>query len=260
MDYTNLLIDREEGVVTVTINRPASLNALNSATLAELVIAFREIDQDRTTRAVILTGAGEKAFVAGADIKEMSGLNAFEAHTFAVNGQEVIVTMERLKKPIIAAVNGFALGGGLELALACDFIYAAEHAKLGFPEVGLGIMPGFGGTQNLARLIGPGRAHELIYTGRMINAEKALAWGIVNDIFPAAELPVMAMETAREIARQGTLGVQYAKDAVLRGLNMAKDDALKYEACLFGVLFATEDSREGLGAFIEKRKPTFSGK
>ncbi|UFS70740.1 enoyl-CoA hydratase-related protein [Geomonas sp. RF6] len=260
MELRNLLMDRQEGVLILTVNRPASLNALNSATLAELAFALREINEDASVKVVVITGAGEKAFVAGADIKEMSNLNSFQAHQFATKGQDVVIAMERLKKPVIAAVNGFALGGGLELALACDFIYASENAKFGFPEVGLGIMPGFGGTQNLARLIGPNRAHEMIFSGRMISAEKALAWGVVNEVFHAADLMPKALETAKEIARQGALGVQYAKDAIARGLNMAKEDALNYEATLFGVLFATDDRKEGLEAFVEKRKPSFTGR
>jgi len=165
-----------------------------------------------------------------------------------------------MKKPVIAAVNGYALGGGLELALACDFIYASQKAKLGFPEVTLGIMPGFGGTQNLARRISPARAKELIYTGKMLDADKACAWGIVNEVFAPEELLTKALETAAAIAAVGTLGVGYAKDAITSGLNMGKEDGFKYEAALFGVLFATEDQAEGMGAFVEKRKALFKGK
>jgi enoyl-CoA hydratase len=164
-----------------------------------------------------------------------------------------------MKKPVIAAVNGFALGGGLELALACDFIYASEKAKLGLPEVGLGIMPGFGGTQNLARLIGPNKAKELVFSGKMITAQKALAWGIVNEVFAPEELMAKTLETAREIAAKGPLGVRYSKDSLVNGLNMAKEDGFRYEASLLGVLFSTEDQREGMGAFIDKRKAEFKG-
>ena len=183
---------------------------------------------------VVITGAGEKAFVAGADIKEMADLSSFAAHAFMRTGQRVMLLVEKMKKPVIAAVNGFALGGGLELALACDFIYASEKAKLGLPEVGLGIMPGFGGTQNLARLIGPNKAKELIFSGKMITAQKALAWGIVNEVFAPEELMAKTLETAREIAGKGTLGVRYAKDSVANGLNMAKEDGFRYEASLLG--------------------------
>jgi enoyl-CoA hydratase len=168
--------------------------------------------------------------------------------------------MERMKKPVIAAVNGYALGGGLELALACDFIYASSKAKIGFPEVTLGIMPGFGGTQNLARLIGPNRANEMIFTSRMLDADKACAWGIVNEVFPPEELLAKARETALAIAQAAPLGVSSAKDAIVNGLNMGKEDGFRYEAALFGVLFSTEDQREGMGAFVEKRQAGFKGK
>ena len=185
---------------------------------------------------------------------------SFAAHAFMRAGQRVMLFIEKMKKPVIAAVNGFALGGGLELALACDFIYASEEAKLGLPEVGLGIMPGFGGTQNLARLIGPNKAKELIFTGKTITAQKALAWGIVNEVFAPAELIAKTMETAREIAAKGPLGVRYSKDSVANGINLSKEDGLRYEASLLGVLFSTADQREGMDAFIAKRKPAFKGK
>jgi enoyl-CoA hydratase len=236
------------------------MNALNSEVLGELECALYELNLDSTVKAVVLTGAGEKAFVAGADIKEMSEMNSFEGHRFGQKGQRVMLLIEKMTKPVIAAVNGYALGGGLELALACDFIYASEKAKLGFPEVTLGVIPGFGGTQNLSRLIGPNKANELIFTGTIITAEKAQAWGIVNETFPPEELLPKALATAKAIARVGTLGVAYAKDAIANGLNMGKEDGLRYEASLFGVLFATEDQKEGMGAFVEKRKAEFKGK
>jgi enoyl-CoA hydratase len=187
-------------------------------------------------------------------------MNSFEGHQFALKGQRVMLLIENMSKPVIAAVNGYALGGGLELALACDFIYASEKARFGFPEVTLGIMPGFGGTQNLARLIGPGKASEMVFTGRMLTARKACEWGIVNEVFGPEELLAKALETARAIAGAGTLGVRYAKDAIANGLNMVKADGFRYEASLFGVLFATADQREGMGAFAEKRKAAFTGK
>jgi enoyl-CoA hydratase len=218
------------------------------------------LNLDAGVKAVVLTGAGERAFVAGADIKEMAEMNAFQGHAFARKGQQVMLLMERMKKPVIAAVNGYALGGGLELALACDFIYASHTARVGFPEVTLGIMPGFGGTQNLARLIGPNRANEMILTGRMLDAGKACAWGIVNDVFPPEELLAKARETARAIAQVAPLGVNSAKDAIANGLNMGKEDGFRYEAALFGVLFATGDQREGMAAFVEKRQAAFKGK
>ncbi|RNC68710.1 MAG: enoyl-CoA hydratase/isomerase family protein [Desulfuromonadales bacterium] len=260
MEFKNLLIENAEGVVTLTINRPQALNALNSEVLTELGSALYQLEYDPGAKVIIITGAGEKAFVAGADIKEMAEMSSYEGHRFAVKGQHVMMAMEKMKTPVIAAVNGFALGGGLELALGCDFIYASTKARLGFPEVTLGIMPGFGGTQNLARLIGPNRANELIFTGRMITAEKALAWGIVNEVFAPEELLDKAKETAAAIAGVGLLGVAYAKDAIANGLNMTKEDGFRYEASLFGVLFATEDQKEGMAAFVDKRKAVFTGK
>lgn len=260
MDFSLLLIEKQNGIAQLTINSPRTLNALNSTVLSQLECAFYELDRDDEVKVVVLTGAGEKAFVAGADIKEMAQMNAFAGHHFGLAGQRVMLFIEKMKKPVIAAVNGYALGGGLELALACDFIYASEKAKLGFPEVTLGIMPGFGGTQNLARRIGSARANELIFTGKMLDAAQACSWGIVNEVFAPEELLPKALETASAIAGVGTLGVAYAKNAIANGLNMSKEDGFRYEASLFGVLFDTEDQREGMGAFVEKRKACFKGK
>jgi enoyl-CoA hydratase len=259
MNFESLLLETTDGVATLTVNRPQSLNALNSQLLDELGCAFQLLEGDPAVKVVVVTGAGAKAFVAGADIKEMAAMSALEAHQFALKGQRVMLAIEKMKKPTIAAVNGFALGGGLELALACDFIYASDGAKLGFPEVTLGIMPGFGGTQNLARLIGPNRANELIFSGKIITAVKAAAWGVVNEVFPAEELLPRALETAGAIAKTGLVGVGYAKDAIANGLNMGKEDGFRYEASLFGVLFSTADQREGMAAFVEKRKAVFTG-
>jgi enoyl-CoA hydratase len=235
MEFKNLLVETTDSIATLTINSPRTFNTLNSAVLRELECALYELNLDVAVKAVVLTGAGEKAFVAGADIKEMTAMTSYEGHQFGLLGQRVMMLIEKMTKPVIAAVNGYALGGGLELALACDFIYASEKAKLGFPEVTLGIMPGFGGTQNLS-------------------------WGIVNEIFPPEELLAKARETAATIAGVGTLGVSYAKNAIANGLNMTKEDGFRYEASLFGVLFATEDQKEGMGAFVEKRKAEFRGK
>ncbi|HTP65093.1 MAG TPA: enoyl-CoA hydratase-related protein [Geobacteraceae bacterium] len=260
MGFKNVLTENTDGVATLTVNRPQSLNALNGEVLAELECIVHGLERDAAVKAVILTGSGDKAFVAGADIKEMAEMNSYEGHAFALKGQRVMLAIEKMKKPVIAAVNGYALGGGLELALACDFIYASEKAKVGFPEVTLGIMPGFGGTQNLARLIGPNRANELIFTGRVIDASKACAWGIVNEVVAPEELLARSRETAATIARAGLLGVAYAKDAIANGLNMGKEDGFRYEASLFGVLFATEDQKEGMRAFMAKRKAGFSNR
>ena len=259
MEYNNLLIEAADGVTTLTINRPQVLNALNSDVVRELECAFYELDLDAAVKVVVLTGSGDKAFVAGADIKEMSGISAFEAHDFARRGQRLMLLINRMRKPVIAAVNGYALGGGLELALACDFIYASEKAKFGFPEVGLGVIPGFGGTQNLARLIGPNKANELVFSGRIITAAKAKEWGIVNELCAPEELLPKALATAKEISGKGLLGVAYAKDAIVNGMNMTKEDGFRYEASLFGVLFASGDQREGMAAFLEKRTAEFKG-
>jgi len=260
MEYQNLLIETTDGITTLTINRPQVLNALNSNVVRELESALSELDLDAAVRVVVLTGAGEKAFVAGADIKEMSAMSAFEAHDLARRGQQLMLLINSMRKPVIAAVNGYALGGGFELALACDFIYASGNAKFGFPEVGLGIIPGFGGTQNLARLIGPNRTNELVFSGRLVTAAKAHAWGIVNEVLEPDELLSRTLETAREIAGKAALGIACAKDVIVNGLNMTKDDGFRYEASQFGVLFATGDQREGMGAFLEKRPAEFKGK
>ena len=260
MEAKSILCEIADGIAQVTINRPESLNALNSRVLGELECVLYEIEQDSRVQVVTLTGAGRKAFVAGGDIKEMAAMNAYEGHQFAVKGQRVLLFIEKMTKPVLAAVNGYALGGGLELALACDVIYASDNAKLGFPEVTLGVIPGFGGTQNISRLIGPNRAKELVFSGRMISAQKALSWGIVNEICPQEELAGKVLELAREIAQNGRLCVGYAKSAIVNGLNMSKEDGFRYESSLFGVLCGTEDKKEGMGAFVEKRKAQFTGK
>lgn len=256
MAFERLLIEKKDGVALLTLNSPQSLNALNSAVLDELEGAFDLLEQDPGVKAVVVTGAG-KAFVAGADIREMAQMEATAAHRFGLRGQRLLLGMSRMKTPVIAAVNGFALGGGLELALACDFIYASEKAKLGLPEVTLGVIPGFGGTQNLARRIGSARAGELMFTGKMIDAAKGLEWGLVNEVFAAEELIDKALETANQIASAGTLAVGYAKDALVAGLDMSREDGFRYEAALFGVLFGSEDQKEGMNAFVEKRKAEF---
>jgi enoyl-CoA hydratase len=242
------------------VNRPESLNTLNSEVVESLECALRDLEQDAAVKVVVITGTGEKAFVAGGDIKEMATMTPLAARAFARKGQQMIEYIEKMHKPVIAAVNGYALGGGLELALACDFIYASEKAKLGLPEVTLGVIPGFGGTQNLPRLVGPNRARELIFSGKVLSAQKAMEWGIVNEVFKAEELPVKVMEIAQAIARNGMVAVASAKDAIVNGLNMAKEDGLRYESSLFGTLFATEDQKEGMQAFIAKRKADFKGK
>ena len=258
MTYANLLVDITDGIATVTINRPNVLNALNSETLTELETAFLELDGNDGVKVIILTGAG-KAFVAGADISEMAPLDAMGGRAFGLRGQSVFTLIENLSKPVIAAVNGFALGGGTELALSCDFIYASEKAKFGQPEVGLGVTPGFGGTQRLPRRIGNAMARELIYTGRVIGGTEAREIGLANAVLPPEELMEAAMKTAREIASRGQVSVRLCKAAITRGMDVDINAALSLEADVFGLCFSTFDQKEGMAAFLEKRKPDFKG-
>ncbi len=260
MENNYVLIEVTDSIGWLKVNRPDSLNVLNSEVVESLEYALHNLEQDTTVKVVVITGVGEKAFVAGGDIKEMADMAPQAARAFARKGQQMIEYIEKMHKPVIAAVNGYALGGGLELALACDFIYASDKAKLGLPEVTLGVMPGFGGTQNLARLIGPNKAREMIFSGKTLSAQQAREWGIVNEVFPAEELPVKVMEIARLIARNGMIAVATAKDAIVHGLNMTKEDGLRYESSLFATLFATEDQKEGMQAFIAKRKAEFKGR
>lgn len=260
MKYNHILIEVTDNIGWLKVNRPDSLNALNSEVVESLEYALRDLEQDVAVKVVVITGAGEKAFVAGGDIKEMAAIAPLAALAFARKGQQMIEYIEKMHKPVIAAVNGYALGGGLELALACDFIYASDKAKLGLPEVTLGVIPGFGGTQNLPRLIGPNRAKELIFSGKILSAQQAKEWGIVNEVFPTEELSARVMEIAQAISRNGMIAVASAKDAIVNGLNMAKEDGLRYESSLFATLFTTEDQKEGMQAFIAKRKPEFKTK
>jgi len=259
MNYENIIVAMAEGVVTITFNRPKALNALNSALLEELSSAVDDIAQTADARVLILTGAGDKAFIAGADIKELATLTALQAKLFARSGQEVIDKIAALPFPVIAAVNGYALGGGTEMALACDFIYAAEAASLGLPETTLGLIPGFGGTQRLARLVGPNRAKELIYTGRIISAEQALSIGLVNQVFPAEELMGAVDKIANLFCRRGRVSLREAKEAVNKGLNTDLATGLKIEQDAFALCMVSDDAKEGTAAFIEKRKPDFKG-
>jgi enoyl-CoA hydratase len=252
-------VERDGLVAIVTVQRPDKLNALDARVVAQLTRAFADLEAGADVRCAILTGAG-KAFVAGADIAAMAELSALEARRFAQAGHVLGALVEALPFPVIAAVNGFALGGGCELALACDFIYAAEGAKLGQPEVTLGIIPGFGGTQRLLRRVGAARARELVYTGDLITAEHALAIGLVNAVYPAAELLSRARETALKIASRGPLAVAAAKRIMLRGESLDLPAACELEIQAFAGLFGTEDQRAGMRAFLAKSKATFAGK
>ncbi len=259
MNYENILVKSDEAIATITFNRPKALNALNAALLRELSHAVDSIKENPEIRVLVLTGAGEKAFVAGADIKELDGLTPLKAKSVAKMGQGTIDKIAALPIPVIAAVNGYALGGGTEMALACDFIYAADTASMGLPETNLGLIPGFGGTQRLARLIGPNRAKELIYTGKIIPAAEALSIGLVNSVFPADELMAQVMATAQVLAAKGRVSLRVAKEAVDLGLDTDLATGLKIEQNAFALCMASEDAREGTRAFIEKRKANFTG-
>jgi enoyl-CoA hydratase len=260
MPYEHLLVERDDAVATVTVNRPSVLNALNSATLRELDHLMGELAADDQVRAVILTGAGEKAFVAGADINELVTLTPDGAKAHAAMGQRVFDRIEHLGKPVIAAINGFALGGGCELAMACTLRLAAETAKFGQPEIKLGLTPGFAGTQRLPRLVGKGRAMELILGGGMIDAAEALRIGLVNRVGPGASLMDDARAVARGLAASAPIALRYAMEAINHGLETTFAEGCFVEASLFGLAAATEDMREGTGAFVAKRKPEFKGR
>ncbi|HEX6083773.1 MAG TPA: enoyl-CoA hydratase-related protein [Thermoanaerobaculia bacterium] len=256
----NVRTENKDGILVITIDRPKVLNALNAETVAEIGAAFDAARDDASVKAVILTGGGEKAFVAGADIRELAEMTPVTGKEIAQKGQRVFRNIERFPKPVIAAVNGFALGGGCELALACHIRIASDRAQLGLPEVTLGIIPGYGGTQRMARLLGKGKALELILTGDRIGAEEALRIGLVNKVVPADELMTAAEEMAGTIAKRGPLAVRAAIEAVMSGSDMPFEEGQLLEATLFGLLASTEDMKEGMGAFLEKRAANFGGK
>ena len=260
MPFENLLVDRDGPVAVVTINRPRVLNALNSATLDELRRVALELKQDDGVRAIVVTGAGEKAFVAGADINELAVLSPADGREHALAGQHVFDLIENLGKPVIAAINGFALGGGCELAMACTLRFAADTAKLGQPEINLGLIPGYAGSQRLPRLVGRGRALEMLLTGAQITAEEAHRIGLVNKVVPAASLMTEARALAQTLATKAPVAVRYILEAVAGGLEMSFADAQDYEATLFGLVSTTDDMREGTRAFLEKRKAAFQGR
>ncbi len=260
MQFENLLLDIADGIAVVTINRPKALNAMNAAVLGELEAAFTALNSDPAVGCIILTGSGEKAFVAGADISAMQPLDAVTARDFAQLGHRVMQGIEKGPKPVIAAVNGFALGGGCELAMGCDLRLASDNAKFGQPEVNLGVIPGFGGTQRLPRLVGKGRAMELVLTGDMIDAQEAWRIGLVNKVYPLADLLAEAKKMAKKILSKGPLAIRLSKEAVGNGVEMDLDRACAYEADLFGFCFASADQKEGMQAFLEKRPAKFTGR
>jgi len=260
MSYENVTVGREEGLGFVTINRPKALNALNSATLKELSAAFDEMAQAPDVKVVILAGGGDRAFVAGADISEMVNYAPIDAEGFAALGQSVMFKIERLPKPVIAAMHGFALGGGCELAMACDIRIATDKLKIGQPEVKLGVLPGFGGTQRLARIVGPGKAKEIIFSGDVYDATEALRIGLVDRVVPFEKLMEETRKLARTIASRGEVAVRLSKDAINAGMDVDIKSGCMLERKAFGMCFASQDRLEGMKAFLEKREPKFSGR
>jgi enoyl-CoA hydratase len=260
MNFENIIVEKKNARAYVTVNRPKVLNALNMATMEELRAAFHDLKNDPAIRVVIFTGSGEKAFIAGADIGELANNDAVSGKEYTHRGQNVLNLIENLGKPVIACINGFALGGGCEIAMACTLRLASENAKMGQPEVKLGIIPGYGGTQRLPRLVGKGMAMQMVLAGEMITAQEAHRIGLVNEIVPAGELIRRAEAIAAKIVANAPLAVQYAMEAVNRGMEMTLAEGLYLEAVLFGVACATEDKSEGTRAFLEKRTPVFKGK
>ena len=260
MEFKHLLFEIQDGIAVITFNRPKVMNALNAELLEEFAGALEAVAADEDTRVLLLTGSGDKAFVAGADIGELATYNALQAKFFSRRGQAAIGALQDLAIPVIAAVNGYALGGGTEMALACDFIYASENAMFGLPEITLGIMPGFGGTQRLPRLIGANRAKEMIFTGAMVNAEEALRLGIVNRVCAPDTLMAEVRKTAGRIASMGKVSLRAAKQAVNRGMNTDLETGCHIENDAFALCMASADGREGTTAFLEKRKPVFKGR
>ncbi|MEP7186226.1 MAG: enoyl-CoA hydratase-related protein [Rhodanobacter sp.] len=260
MAYRNLEIINRDAVRTIIVNRPDKLNALNRDTLNELTLAFTQAGQDDAVRAIVLTGAGEKAFVAGADIAEMNGYTPTQAQSFSRTGQRLMTTIERLGKPVVARIQGFALGGGMELAMACHLRIASEKAKFGQPEINLGLIPGFGGTQRLLRLAGRGAALELCLTGAIINAQRAFELGVVTRVVAPQELDDAVISLADQLAASAPLAAAGILDAVLLGGESAIDQGLEFETQGFALAFSTDDMREGTSAFLEKRKADFKGR
>lgn len=260
MTYENILFAKDGAIGVLKINRPKSLNALNPATVKEIAACLDIVRQDDSIHCLIVTGEGDRAFVAGADISAMVSMTATEGHAFSKLGLEVLRKLETLSIPVIAAVNGFALGGGTELALACDLIIAADKAKFGQPEINLGIIPGFGGTQRLARRVGLPRARELIYSGDMIDAETALRYGLANKVVPLADLMNEALALAQKLAAKPPIAIRQAKAAINAGIDMDLDNGCRFENEAFALTFATEDKKEGMEAFLAKREAKFTGR
>jgi len=260
MEFKYIIYEKSGGIATITLNRPEALNAFSKEVIEEILKALEDVKADENTRVVILTGAGEKAFSAGADIKAMKGMNALKARELSLMGEKLCDALENLEKPVIAAINGYALGGGLEVAMACDIRIASENARMGQTEINIGLIPGWGGTQRLTRLIGKTKAKELIFTGKIVDAKTAEQLGIVNMVVPTEKFREAVQQFAAELASKAPVALKVAKALINKGSEISLDAAIALEREGFGVVASTEDLQEGVSAFIEKRKPTFKGK
>jgi enoyl-CoA hydratase len=260
MEFKYIIYEKNEGIATITLNRPEALNAFSKELVEEILQALEDIRNDENIRVVILTGAGEKAFSAGADIKTMKGMNALKARELSLMGEKLCYTLENLEKPVIAAINGYALGGGLEVAMACDIRIASENARLGQTEINIGLIPGWGGTQRLTRLAGKTKTKELVFTGKLIDAKTAEQLGILNMVVPAEKFKETIRQFATELAQKAPIAIKVAKVLINKGADIGLDAALALEREGFGVVASTEDLQEGVAAFTEKRKPIFKGK
>lgn len=260
MEYKNTLYEKSEGIATITINRPKALNALNEETVLELLARLEDAKKDENVKVVVVTGAGDKAFSAGADLKMMKGAGAVKGMHLSQVGQELTTEIEKLEKPVIAAINGYALGGGLELSMACDLRIASENAKLGQPEINVGLIPGWGGTQRLPRFVGKAIAKEMIFTGKMIDVKTAERLGLLNKVVPANELNAAVKKLANELMSKPPIGLELAKQLIHNSTEIDLRVGLTHEAEAFGILASTEDFKEGVTAFLEKRKPKYKGK
>lgn len=260
MDFKLIIYEKSEGIATITLNRPEALNAFSKEVVEEILQALEDIRRDENVRVVVLTGAGEKAFSAGADIKAMIGINPLKARELSLMGEKLCVSFENLEKPVIAALNGYALGGGMEVAMSCDIRIASENVRMGQTEINIGLIPGWGGTQRLTRLVGRGKAKELVFTGKMIDARTAEQLGIVNMVVPADKFRETVRQFALELAAKAPVALKIAKALIDKGADIGLESALALEREGFGVVASTEDLQEGVKAFTEKRKPTFKGK
>lgn len=260
MEFEYIIYEKRERIATITLNRPEALNAFNEDVVSEVLKAVEDVQADDSVRVAVLTGAGEKAFSAGADIKTMKGFNALKARELSLMGEKLCNALEDMDKPVIAAINGYALGGGLEVAMACDLRLASEKARMGQTEINIGLIPGWGGTQRLTRLIGRTKAKELIFTGKMITPQKAEKLGIVNQVIPHEQFREKVREVAEELASKAPVALKVAKSVINRGADMSLDSAIALEREGFGVVGSTEDLQEGVSAFTEKRKPEFKGR